>query len=43
MMLERGAPLTREAYLAFAYPGNLPKTWGAEHEMELPEPFRRKE
>lgn len=42
-MLDRGVPLTREKYLAFAYPGNLPARWTPELEAELPEPFQHKE
>jgi hypothetical protein len=34
-------PLTRENYLGLAYPEGLPKDWGAENEMELPEQFRK--
>jgi hypothetical protein len=40
MMVERGVPLTRENYLAFAYPGNLPDPWTVEHELEMPEILR---
>ena len=36
MMRRLGIPLTREKYLAIAYPEGLPKEWGAELEAQLP-------
>jgi hypothetical protein len=39
-MRRHGMPETREVYLAFAYPGNMPEPWTAEHEMQLPEELR---
>lgn len=35
-----GLPVTRENYLAFAYPEGLPEDYGAENEEELPEELR---
>jgi hypothetical protein len=39
-MLDKGAPITREAYLDLAYCGDLPTPWTAEHEMEVPAPLQ---
>lgn len=41
MMQHAGTPLTRENYIAAAYPDVKPEEWTAEHEAELPSPFRR--
>jgi hypothetical protein len=40
-MRKQGVPETRENYLAFAYPDNMPDEWTAEHEMQLPEHLRK--
>jgi hypothetical protein len=34
-------PVTRENYLALAYPEGLPEDWGAEGEAGLPEEIRK--
>lgn len=34
-------PVNRENYLGLAYPEGLPKGWGAENEMELPQELRQ--
>lgn len=41
LLLKLGKPLTRESYLAFAYPDGLPEEWDAELEGMLPEPFQQ--
>lgn len=38
-MLDHNLPLNRETYVALNW-GKEPKEWTAEHEEELPEPFR---
>ena len=40
LMLLENKPLTRETYLAMAYPDNLPSEFPAELEADLPEPFQ---
>jgi len=35
-MRRHDIPVTRENYLALAYPEGLPRPWTMEHEMELP-------
>jgi hypothetical protein len=39
-MIDKGIPLTRNAYLMGAYGGDMPEPWTHEHEAELPECFR---
>jgi hypothetical protein len=39
-MRRRGEPLTREQYLAQAYPEGVPNPLSAEEEMEIPEELR---
>jgi hypothetical protein len=39
-MLSKNIPLDRETYLDLAYGGERPAEWTAEHELEVPEPFR---
>jgi hypothetical protein len=39
-MIEHGIPLTREKYISMSYLGHPPDPWTAEHEAELPTPFR---
>jgi hypothetical protein len=39
-MIQSGAPLTREKWISMAYLGHPPHPWTAEHEMDVPEPFR---
>jgi hypothetical protein len=39
-MLKRNLPLTRDTYLGLAWGADAPEVWGAEHEAEVPEPFR---
>jgi len=39
-MLDRNLPLDRQTYLDLAYAGGMPQEWTAEHEHEVPEPFR---
>lgn len=40
-MLARGGPLTRKRYLNLAYGDDIPDPWTTEHELEVPEPFRK--
>jgi len=42
-MLRHNLPLTRDVYLGLAYGHERPKgdAWTAEHEEQLPEPFRQ--
>jgi hypothetical protein len=42
-MLRHNLPLTREVYLGLAYGHERPKgdAWTAEHEEQIPEPFRQ--
>lgn len=40
-MIDRGVPLSRNAYLFLAYGGEVPEPFTAEHEAELPEPFQQ--
>jgi hypothetical protein len=40
-MIERDLPLTREKWISMAYLGHPPEVWTAEHEAEVPAPFRR--
>lgn len=42
-MIEKGIPLTRNAWLMLNYGAELPKgdDWNSEHEAGLPEPFQR--
>jgi hypothetical protein len=42
-MLLRGSPLTREHYIAHNWGPDLPEDQGAEFELQIPEPFRRKD
>lgn len=42
-MLDHNLPLTRESYIDLAYAGQPPKFFGPELELELPEPFQKKE
>ena len=37
LLKELGQPVTRENYLAWAYPDGIPNPWTAELEAELPE------
>jgi hypothetical protein len=40
-MIERGIPITRDAYVEGMYLfGEPPKRWTSEHEEEVPEPLR---
>jgi hypothetical protein len=39
-MLDKGIPLTRNAYLMMNWGGDLPADWNHEHEADLPEFFR---
>ena len=39
-MIDKGLPLSRNAYLFGAYGAEMPEEWTAEHEMEVPECFR---
>ena len=41
-MIKYGEPLTRARFVTRNWPDGPPKTWTAEHEMEVPEPFRLK-
>lgn len=42
-MIEKGIPLTRNAWLTLSYGHELPEgdAWNSEHEAGLPEPFQR--
>jgi hypothetical protein len=42
-MIEHKLPLTRETYISMNYLGHPPDPWTAEHEYELPTPFRLNE
>ena len=39
-MIDKGIPLSRNAYLAGAWGTTLPDPWTHEHEAEIPECFR---
>jgi hypothetical protein len=39
-MIKNDLPLTREKWMAMNYLGDPPKPWTAEHEAEVPEPWR---
>jgi hypothetical protein len=39
-MINNGLPLTREQWISMNYLGHPPEPWTAEHEAEVPAPFR---
>jgi hypothetical protein len=39
-MIKKGLPLTREKWTSMNWGGDTPKDWTAEHEMEVPAPWR---
>ena len=40
-MIKNGIPLTREKWISMNYLGHPPEPWTAEHEADVPEPWRR--
>jgi hypothetical protein len=40
-MIQLGGPLTRDRWIRMSYLGHPPHPWTAEHEEEVPEPFRK--
>jgi hypothetical protein len=40
-VLANGVPLDREHYIDINWPDGAPDPWGAEHEEQLPAPFRK--
>jgi hypothetical protein len=39
-MIKNGLPLTREKWISMNYMGHPPEPWTAEHEAEVPAPWR---